>query len=407
MRVRRMWRIARFVARRYGQERAGPAWNAAAGAASGAALMYWFDPDNGRRRRALTRDQLVRGLHELRGSAVAARDDLWHRAQGLWAELVTALEAEAASDEVIAARVRSRLGFVCSHPGALEVMSHDGSVWLTGKILADEVERVAAAVRQVRGVRLVKHDFEVHAEAGHVPDLQGGHRRRGPRFELLQRTWSPGPRLLAASAGVAAVAYAPRLPPPVGWISRLIGVGLTLRSLSNLPLGELVGWPGVRSRGIDITKTINVNAPVEEVFSFWRSPENFPKFMSHLRAVRRLDDTRSHWEIGGPLGLPVTIESVITRFEPNQVIAWESAPGSTLGMCGIAHFEAADGATRVQLDLAYRPPAGAVGHALAKLFGADPKRQLDSDMLRFKSLLEKGTATTHGHKVTLGEAEAP
>jgi uncharacterized membrane protein len=33
-----------------------------------------------------------------------------------------------------------------------------------------------------------------------------------------------------------------------------------------------------------------------------------------------------------------------------------------------------------------------VGHAVARLLGADPKRELDDDLLRFKSLLETGKA---------------
>jgi uncharacterized membrane protein len=43
--------------------------------------------------------------------------------------------------------------------------------------------------------------------------------------------------------------------------------------------------------------------------------------------------------------------------------------------------------------MAYRPPAGALGHTIAKLFGADPKREMDDDLLRLKSLLERGQAT--------------
>ena len=36
---------------------------------------------------------------------------------------------------------RSALGFVCSHPGAIEVQAHDGHVWLSGRILAPELRR--------------------------------------------------------------------------------------------------------------------------------------------------------------------------------------------------------------------------------------------------------------------------
>jgi uncharacterized membrane protein len=40
--------------------------------------------------------------------------------------------------------------------------------------------------------------------------------------------------------------------------------------------------------------------------------------------------------------------------------------------------------------LRYLPPGGALGHTLACLFGADPKRSLDADLMRMKSMLESG-----------------
>ena len=49
----------------------------------------------------------------------------------------------------------------------------------------------------------------------------------------------------------------------------------------------------------------------------------------------------------------------------------------------------ADGA-RVHVRMTYSPPAGALGHLVAKLFGADPKTELDEDLMRLKSTLETG-----------------
>ena len=33
--------------------------------------------------------------------------------------------------------------------------------------------------------------------------------------------------------------------------------------------------------------------------------------------------------------------------------------------------------------------AGAIGHAVASLFGADPKTEMDEDLLRMKTLIER------------------
>jgi uncharacterized membrane protein len=55
------------------------------------------------------------------------------------------------------------------------------------------------------------------------------------------------------------------------------------------------------------------------------------------------------------------------------------------------HFaENGDGGTRVSVALSYLPPAGAFGHAVAAVFGADPESEMDADLLRMKSMIETG-----------------
>ncbi len=56
--------------------------------------------------------------------------------------------------------------------------------------------------------------------------------------------------------------------------------------------------------------------------------------------------------------------------------------------------------------MSYNPPAGAVGHTVAALLGADPKREMDDDLARFKSLIERGETTAHNQKVTREEVAA-
>ena len=52
----------------------------------GALAMYFFDPENGRRRRALLRDKAVHYNKEAREYADATYKDLRNRAQGVVAE---------------------------------------------------------------------------------------------------------------------------------------------------------------------------------------------------------------------------------------------------------------------------------------------------------------------------------
>jgi hypothetical protein len=54
-----------------------------AGMGLGAGLMYLFDPQQGRRRRALARDKAVSLAHQAQDAAEAVAKDLRNRAQGL------------------------------------------------------------------------------------------------------------------------------------------------------------------------------------------------------------------------------------------------------------------------------------------------------------------------------------
>src|SRR5687768_7666482 len=100
--------------------------------------------------------------------------------------------------------------------------------------------------------------------------------------------------------------------------------------------------------------------------------------MSHLREVRKIDEGRSHWIAVGPAGVSVEWDAVVTDWVPSQLIAWKSVEGSTVETAGRVRFEpTGDDRTEIDVQLSYNPPAGALGHAVATLFGADPKRAMD------------------------------
>jgi uncharacterized membrane protein len=87
--------------------------------------------------------------------------------------------------------------------------------------------------------------------------------------------------------------------------------------------------------------------------------------------------------------------SVTTHVEQDRELAWQTVPRSVIEHHGTIRVEplADNGAgdrTRVDVQMSYRPPAGALGHAVAKLFGSDPKTELDQDLLRLKTFLETG-----------------
>jgi uncharacterized membrane protein len=109
----------------------------------------------------------------------------------------------------------------------------------------------------------------------------------------------------------------------------------------------------------------------------------------------------------GPGGISIHWDAEITEYQQNTLLGWRSVPGSVVKTAGTVRFNRdPEGGTRVTIRMSYSPPAGVLGHAVAYLFGADPKSEIDDDMVRLKSLLEVGKTRAHGHAVTLEELPA-
>lgn len=139
----------------------------------GAALMYLFDPDRGKRRRALIRDKAEAAANKTGMYAEKMSRDLRNRAYGVVAETKSIFRHEEVSDDVLVDRVRAKLGRYPVHVGAIDVTANNGAVTLRGPLLDKEVPRVLRAVRLARGVKGIDNQLTVYSEPGNVPSLQG------------------------------------------------------------------------------------------------------------------------------------------------------------------------------------------------------------------------------------------
>lgn len=369
--------------------------------AAGAALMYELDPAQGRRRRARLRDETDHFTKVAARGVQRGIDDASHRVHGLWLKARASRKTELVDDAILSERVRSCLGHYCSHPHAVQVSATQGIVELKGPILADEVYALVSHVRRVPGVRGIIDHLEMHESPGDVPSLQGGRRYR--RDIGFVRPWLPSVRLGVGAAGALLALGGIRRGGIGGVALALVGGAALARAASNLDFSSIVGV-GPRRRGISVTKTITVEAPVKDVFAVFTAFDNFPKFMRHVREVKRLDENRWHWKMEGPGGFAFEWDTLVTDKVDGQHISWTSTEAASVHNSGDARFDAIDDSTtRLTITIEYAPPLGAIGHTVAKLFGADPKRELDDDLLRFKSLLEKGKATGRNGSVTRDE----
>ena len=148
-----------------------------------------------------------------------------------------------------------------------------------------------------------------------------------------------------------------------------------------------------------VERTVTVNRPAADLYGAWRNIENLPRIMSHLSSVTPLGDGRSRWVAQGPLGTPVEWEAELVADRPSELIAWRSLPGSTIANDGLVRFRSAPAGrgTEVAVRLAYAPPAGSAGVAVAALFGDAPDQEVREDLRRFKQVMEAGeVATTKG-----------
>jgi BON domain-containing protein len=171
-------------------------------ALAGAALMFFLDPITGRRRRALARDQFTRGINRAGRFSRAAARDIANRATGIRA----GRQPRVVSDDVLRDRVKTRLGRVVSHPGAVHVMVERGVVRLDGAVLADELKPLFEAITGVDGVREIDNRLLVSEHGEHIPGLQGA--GTPPRHKVRHLMRAPGVQLasvLALAVPVAAI----------------------------------------------------------------------------------------------------------------------------------------------------------------------------------------------------------
>jgi uncharacterized membrane protein len=212
-------------------------------------------------------------------------------------------------------------------------------------------------------------------------------------------------RWISAAIGAGLIFYGIKKRSRTGSLLALAGGNLVLRgALGRSFLYQAMGIntaakmknleQAMAKGSFKVEKSIAVDRSPEEIYRFWRNFENLPRVMRHLKAVRNIDDHRSHWVAKTPAGIEIEWDAEITDERENRKIAWRSLENAEIKNNGVVIFEPiSDGrATELRVYLEYEPPAGKAGKAFAKLFGKVPDKIIDEDLRRFKSLMETGEA---------------
>jgi uncharacterized membrane protein/gas vesicle protein len=360
----------------------------------GAGLAYFFDPKQGEHRRTLVRDKANNLVNQMDDSIYAAVEDTRNRTRGVLSEWTAKLSNQDSPDWLLAERVRSALGRLSPHARDVSVRAEDGKVHLGGSILNDEKDNILKTAAWTRGVREVIDELEVFYSPEEMKAFQETTTSKSSEVpSWKQQSLSPATRLLSSVGGSLLTLYGLKRKGLAGPVLSTAGLLLTARGMTNIDTNSLLGL-STGGNGIRVQKTINISAPIDEVYRFWHNFENFPLFMDHVKEVV-VQNGISTWKVAGPAGSSIEFQAHITRDIPNESIAWETIPDSQIHHAGVVHFEKNwDGGTRVTVQMTYMPPAGVIGHKVAELFGVDPRQAMQDDLSRLKVLLEVNKMTT-------------
>jgi uncharacterized membrane protein len=139
-----------------------------------------------------------------------------------------------------------------------------------------------------------------------------------------------------------------------------------------------------------VHESIEVQAPLEDVFSYWSNFENFSNFMQNVEEVRMTGQDTSHWRVKGPLGKSVEFDARTTEMDPSRGIGWNTVEGEVM-TSGEARFEeVSPGRTRIDVTMNYAdPPGGKIGEVAANVL-SNPERMLGEDLQNFAKIVERG-----------------
>jgi uncharacterized membrane protein len=144
--------------------------------------------------------------------------------------------------------------------------------------------------------------------------------------------------------------------------------------------------------GVKVEEAVTVAKPAEELYQFWKNPENLSRFMTHVESVTWAGHNRSHWIARGPIGTTIEWDAEIINDQPNRLIGWRSSPEAQVRNAGSVSFRPfEDGQrTEVKLSMEYQPAGGPLGAGIAAILGEDPAGRVREDLQRFKQLMESG-----------------
>ena len=199
--------------------------------------------------------------------------------------------------------------------------------------------------------------------------------------------WGTTARVVAGLGGMTLLGMGAQRRGWTGLGLGLAGLALMVRAASGAPTARLLS-SGSDPYAFEARSAITIARPVDEVFALLSDYANYPAFMPSVRDMQVLPGLRHRWTMVVPGGMGVPVRDAITQLVPDEFVAWESEPESTLAYAGAAQFRSVGSGTLVEARMSYGPPLGELGDACARLLGQDPERQLGEILTRARDFLE-------------------
>ncbi|MBD1810055.1 SRPBCC family protein [Microcoleus sp. FACHB-SPT15] len=137
------------------------------------------------------------------------------------------------------------------------------------------------------------------------------------------------------------------------------------------------------SNWLEHSVQVEVDVPIETVWSLWSDLEQMPRWMKWIDSVKVLEDNPelSRWKLATG-GLEFTWLSRILKLVPQQIIQWESVDG--LPNRGAIRFYDRHGSSIVKMTVSYAIP-GFLGQLMDNLFlGRVVESTIQADLERFR-----------------------
>jgi uncharacterized membrane protein len=130
--------------------------------------------------------------------------------------------------------------------------------------------------------------------------------------------------------------------------------------------------------------SIEIQAPVQEVYRRFSDFTRFPDFMSNVNEVRPTGENRYHW-VARIFGIKQEWDAEVTEREQNRRLAWRNVNGAS-NQGTVSFNDTTTGNTLVRLRLEYTPPAGKAGEMLDNLTKTT-QREVHEDLENFRRVV--------------------